>query len=255
MKNRFIEIDLLRTLAIIMMVVYHAGYDLAFFHNFNFDPLSGGWKILQLSTATLFLLLVGISFVISWERLPAEARRAKVGTRNHDMRTAAAVCKYLKRGLFIFACGMLITIVTCFWDSDTYVRFGILHMIGISVIILPLFRRLREWNILIATLIIILGINIKNFSLFTFNSSLFLPLGITPPNFTTIDYYPLLPWFGVVLIGLALGDFFYIRPKRIPRQTNTFLTLLSWPGKHALVIYLVHQPILLLILHLLFGLR
>ncbi|MBU0767070.1 DUF1624 domain-containing protein [Patescibacteria group bacterium] len=249
MKSRFIEIDLLRTLAIVMMIVYHIGYDLAFFHNFDLDPLAGGWKLLALSTATLFLLLVGISFVISWDRthsrtrLPTEARRAKVGTRY----------KYFKRGLTILAFGLLITIVTYFWDRETYIRFGILHMIGVSVILLPFFRKLREWNIAIAALIIILGMNIRNFSLFTFHSSLFLPFGIPPPNFTTLDYYPLLPWFGIVLTGLALGDLFYIRPKRIPKPTNRILTFLSFPGKHALVIYLVHQPILLLLLGIWFN--
>jgi len=250
-KKRFVEIDLLRTVAIVMMVVYHTGYDLAFFHNFDFDPLSGNWKLLARSTATLFLLLVGISFVISWERLPAEARKTQAGTRIRGIRTAAAFCKYLKRGLTILAFGLLITIVTYFWDPDTYIRFGILHMIGVSVILLPFFRRLREWNVLIATLIIMLGINIRNFSLFTFPFSLLLPFGITPPNFTTLDYYPLLPWFGVVLIGLALGDFFYIRTKRTPKPTNQMLQFLSFPGKHALIIYLVHQPILLLSLNFL----
>lgn len=239
--KRFIEIDLLRTLAIVMMVTYHAVYDLAFFYHVDLDPFSGKWLLLARSTAILFLLLVGISFVISWDRtrtrLPTEARRAKVGAR-----------KYLKRGLWVLSCGLLITIATYLWDPETYIRFGILHLIGVSVMLLPLFRRFREWNILIAIPIIIFGISIDHYSLFTIHSSLFLPFGFPPPHFTTLDYFPLFPWFGVVLIGLTLGDFLYIRPKRIPRPTNTFLNILSWPGKHALVIYLVHQPILLLLL-------
>ncbi|MCF7844596.1 MAG: DUF1624 domain-containing protein [Kiritimatiellales bacterium] len=248
MKPRFAEIDLLRTLAIIMMVVYHCAYDLAFFYDFNFDPLVGGWKLLQLSTAILFLLLVGISFVISWDRttqarLPREVPQS--GTK------WGALFKYLKRGLTILALGMLITIVTYFWDPDTYIRFGILHLIGVSVILLPFFRRFREWNILIALPIIILGININHFSLLTIHYSLFLPFGFPPSNFISIDYFPLFPWFGVILIGLALGDFFYIRTKRIPKSTNKFIRLLSMPGKHTLVIYLVHQPIILCILSIL----
>jgi len=232
-SNRFIELDILRALAIAMMVVYHAAFDLAAFYDFNIDPYNGGWWLLARSTAILFLLLVGVSFVISWER-----------TRTRF--------KFFKRGLFILGCGMLITIATYIWDPSTYIRFGILHMIGVSVMLLPLFRKFREWNLLIAALIIYFGINIIPNSEFSIlNSELLIPFGITPSNFTTLDFFPLLPWFGVVLIGLALGDFFYIRKERIPKEINRFLQLVSYPGKHALWIYLIHQPILLLFLNLL----
>ncbi|MBU2214060.1 DUF1624 domain-containing protein [Patescibacteria group bacterium] len=235
MKSRFIEIDLLRTLAIVMMVIYHTGYDLAFFHGFDFNPLTGGWKLLARSTATLFLLLVGISFVISWERNPR-------------------FTKILKRGLTILAFGMLITFVTYFWAPETYIRFGILHMIGVSMMLLPFFRKMREFNALIGLVILLSTATILNSKFLILNSELFLPFGITPPNFLSLDYYPLLPWFGVVLIGLALGDFFYIRSKRIPKPTNRILKLLSFPGKHALIIYLIHQPIIIISLSFIFTL-
>jgi len=244
---RFAELDIARTLAILMMIVYHIAFDLSYFFGvYDLKMNEGGWKILQLSTVILFLILVGVSFVISWER-----------TRISGFRTAAAIWKYLKRGLLVFCCAMLITIATYILDPSTYIRFGILHMIGISIILLPFFRRFREWNVLIGLLIIIIGYSmtyiqdlIINFQFQISNSQLFLPFGIIPPNFTTLDYYPLFPWFGIILIGVALGDFFYIRSGIIPKPTNKITRILSVPGRHALLIYLIHQPIILTILNI-----
>ncbi|HBU09938.1 MAG TPA: hypothetical protein DEB30_04055, partial [Candidatus Peribacter riflensis] len=66
---RYLEIDVLRTVAIICMVIYHAAFDLAFFHSFPLEPTAGGWLWLQRLTANLFLLIVGVSFAISYGRM------------------------------------------------------------------------------------------------------------------------------------------------------------------------------------------
>ena len=100
------EIDLLRTLAILMMVTYHTAYDLSAFFHVRIDPFSGGWKILQRSTAILFLLLVGVSFVLSYYK--SEKRPSWE--------------KYGKRGLVVLLCGMLASVVTFAVDPETYVR-------------------------------------------------------------------------------------------------------------------------------------
>lgn len=229
MNRRYPALDLLRTLAIAMMVTYHAAYDLEAFYDWNIDVQSGGWLLLARATLILFLLLVGASFAISWDR------------------SAKRYGKYLRRGLGVLACGLLVSIVTAIADPATFVRFGVLHMIAVSILLLPFVARFREWNVLLGIVCILLGQAIQGIIAPT---SLLLPLGIAPTSFASVDYVPLLPWFGVVLLGYALGYFLYVRHKTKHPQffilNSQFLILLGWPGRHALAIYLLHQPLLLL---------
>lgn len=213
-KNRYIELDLLRTLAILLMIIYHIAYDLQMMYGWGLGLFeSWGWTSLRQGTASLFLLLVGASFAISWNRTPHYK-------------------KYLKRGLGVIACGMLVSAATYWWEPETYVRFGILHMIGVSILLLPLFTRMKEGSAIVGLIIMLLG--------------MIMP----PPDFASVDYFPMIPWFGIVLLGFAIGHFCYVRAK-LPSffifNYSVFIPL-SFPGKHALVIYLLHQPILLLIL-------
>ena len=229
---RFPELDVLRTLAILGMIIYHGAYDLVTFYDYDFQMMQGGWLILQRTVAITFLLLVGISFAISCNRTSAE----KIWI------------KFLKRGLTVIACGYLVSIVTYIIDPVTYVRFGILHLIGVSIILLPFFMRFKRWNLLIATVIFLSGSWIRPIIL---PANVLLPLGFMPPFFKTVDYFPLLPWFSTVLIGLVIGQTFYVRNlawrTHLPSSLLTpyALRLITIPGRHALLIYLIHQPILL----------
>ncbi len=233
MNSRYLELDLLRTLAIAMMIIFHAAFDLQTIYGWDIDTFSGGWLLLQQATVTLFLLLVGASFAISWKR-----HREK-----HPNRSFLGLYKkYVKRGVFVVACGMLVSAVTYFAEPETYVRFGILQMIGVSILLLPFFARLREWNILLSIPLIALGPVV--FEMRSGNP-LLLPLGIMSPNFATVDYIPLIPWFGVVLMGYAIGYLVYVRHSPMFLKEGQVVRVLSWPGRHALIIYLIHQPILL----------
>src|SRR3989338_1707907 len=122
---------------------------------------------------------------------------------------------------------------------------------------LPHFRKLRQWNLLLGFLIIIFGYATAGTRIET---SLLLPLGLMPVHFISVDYFPLLPWFGVVLIGSAVADFVYIRkgcpgiPFTFPKIQRTKLGALgNLMNRHALIVYLVHQPVILLILMLILG--
>ncbi len=234
--DRHVEIDLLRSAAILCMVIYHMMYDLWAFYDWRIDPVAGGWWLFARATATLLLLLVGVSFAISWHRamsFPAGAQKAR--------------WKYLRRGMMIFLCGMLVSIVTYLFDPSTYVRFGILHCIGVSIALLPLFTKLRGWSAFAGIAMIAGGWVVQARTASTF---LLLPLGIMPFSFASVDYFPLLPWFGVVLIGYAIGHVVYIRRNfRSPLTCKTALCRsLTWPSRYALLMYLLHQPMLLLLL-------
>ena len=227
-SKRFLELDFLRALAIILMVYYHIAFDLVIFFDQSIPLGSIGWVILQRTIEVLFLFLVGTSFVLSWDRTPHFE-------------------KFFKRGMLIYGCGILITISTILMDPSAYVRFGILHFIGMSMIFLPFFRSLNEWNIPLGALII----SLKDLPrMLTANTELLLPFGIRPPAFRSLDYFPMIPWLGVILIGMGLGHFLYIRNKhwrgRFPVGYNAgWLKALLWPGRHALFVYMVHQPIIL----------
>ena len=148
--------------------------------------------------------------------------------------------------------GYLITIVTYLMDPNTYIRFGILHCISISMMLLPLFKPLKHWAAVFGLLLIQLGIFAHQTPV---DHPWFLPLGMMPSSFTTLDYYPLLPWFGFVMIGLSIGETFYKNRKAqccilhslasVALAENAAFCIFAWPGKHALIIYLVHQPIIL----------
>jgi uncharacterized membrane protein len=77
-----------------------------------------------------------------------------------------------------------------------------------------------------------------------------VPFGIIIDTFSSFDYFPLLPWFGVFLGGAALGKWLYAdRKSLIKRQLPAGIINLA--GRRTLLIYIVHQPIFLGILYVL----
>jgi uncharacterized membrane protein len=118
----------------------------------------------------------------------------------------------------------------------------------------PLFFRFKKGNILIGVLCIGLGIVL---SFADIAGPIWLVwLGIHPSPFISVDYTPLLPWFGVVLIGMGVGEYLYPDGKRSwspPQVPVSISALLAVPGRHSLLIYLVHQPLILLLLHIIAG--
>jgi len=116
----------------------------------------------------------------------------------------------------------------------------------------PLFFRFRKWNAVIGLLVIVAGWGIS-----TVNGPIWLlPLGFHPPSFWSVDYTPLLPWFGLVLIGLAAGDLLYPGGKRrfsMPAPPPVVVSALTFLGRNSLIIYLVHQPVILAVLSLITG--
>lgn len=237
-SKRFYEIDTLRGIAIIMMVIYHLSYDLYFLASFPIKINSLQWVIFQRATASLFLLLVGISLTISHSRAKQVFPGKELFFRN------------LKRGIRIFLWGAIITLFTFVFLSNGVIFFGILHLIGVSIIIsYPLLGH-KYRNLGLGLAVIALGSYLGNF---TFNTPYLLWLGFEPEYFFSFDYFPLLPWFGVVLIGIFLGNLAYPNCKRrfdIPDLSNNLITIiLSFLGKHSLKIYLIHQPIIILLLY------
>ena len=91
----------------------------------------------------------------------------------------------------------------------------------------------------------------------TISPLLQLPLGLHTVSFWSVDYTPLFPWFGVVLIGIGLGSIMYpgggTRRFSVPEIPSRWKDILTFPGRHSLLIYLVHQPVIILILYFTTG--
>lgn len=247
--TRHPELDLLRTLAVLMMIVFHLAYDLHAFYGWDIDPFAGGWLVIQRMTASLFLLLVGAGFAISWERINrrfADGEAPVVSQVEPRIAAGGLYRKYAKRGLALIGMGMIVSLVTWVIDPGTYVRFGVLHLIGTGILLLPFFARMKEWNVVLGMLVITMGIVVGDAAVPT---SLLVPLGFPPAGFSSVDYFPLMPWFGMMLMGYGAGYWIYVRHKRpFSFTVDKKLAWMTWPGRKALIIYLVHQPILLALL-------
>jgi len=233
--ERYWEIDIVRGIAVVTMIIFHAAFDLNFFGVLPLNVSSGFLRMLAYLTASTFIFLVGLSFTISYAR--ASERLA-----GRDL-----TLKYVRRGLTIFGYGLVITAVTWFFLPNVYIVFGILHFIGVAILIAPLFARFGATNLILASIACLVAGYATNAIPGPWP---LLWLGTHPESFASLDYVPLLPWFGLVLAGMAFGHLYYpdgrrgfVLTTREPRLAHP----LSFLGRHSLLIYFLHQPILLLL--------
>jgi uncharacterized membrane protein len=225
--DRYWEIDFARGTAIIMMVLSNFITDLQYF--FDYTSYNTFWWFFARLTAFMFILIVGLSLTISHSR------------------TSEGFNKYLKRGTKIFTLGLIITLSSYFFIPADYIRFGVLHLIGLSIILTYPFLRFKKPIIAVTGITcILLGVIIKSISI---KPTWLFWLGLTASNFSSVDFFPLLPWLGIVLLGIWLGKTIYPKGRRkfiVPDWDNK----ISKIGRYSLYIYLAHQPVLLGILFL-----
>lgn len=233
--GRFWEIDTLRGTAVVMMVIFHTVFTLSFFGVLQEDVVYGFWRLFALSTATVFILLAGVSISISSARAGVFLDGRGIAWKN------------IRRGAGIFLVGVLITMVTWRFVRNEFILFGVLHCIGLSIALSPLFLRFGRANLYLGAAIIVLGPVIGLIS-----GPLSLAwLGIHPADFASLDYVPMIPWFGVFLVGMSLGTILYPGGRRrfsAGSQENPLLRPITFLGSHSLPIYLVHVPLILLFL-------
>lgn len=231
--ERFWEVDAARGVAILMMVLYHLVYDLDTFGGYGIESTSGFWGYFADLTAFSFVFLVGVSLAISYARSSDRTEEPLLG-------------KYLWRGAKIFGYGMALTLATWALGMGLIV-FGILHLIGVSIILAYPFLRFRLLNLFAGLSIVAVGWYLQTLDLVS-GSPWLLPLGVVPEGLFMPDYRPLLPWFGVVLLGVYAGNLIYGGDKRttsIAGRTPSAARPLMFLGRYSLFIYLVHQPVLI----------
>ncbi|MBD8890692.1 heparan-alpha-glucosaminide N-acetyltransferase [Roseibium litorale] len=234
-SRRIGALDAARGAALVAMVVYHLSWDLSWFGHVDWavstDP---DWKAFAASIAGSFLFLSGIGLAL--------AHRNGIRWRAFWIRegkVALAACT--------------VSIATWFAFGDSFVRFGILHAIAASSLIaLPFLRAPAFLSIAAAALI---GTAPLWASSHAFDGQLLLWTGLGQPDYGSVDYVPIAPWTGLVLLGLGLTRLaLRLKPAlfnvRAPDETGAqqspgrVLGALATFGRYSLPVYLIHQPLL-----------
>ncbi len=234
-RARICLMDELRGFAVVCMIFYHAFYTLA-------NLFSLGWALALLRFfrpaepwfAALFILISGVSSQLSRSNLA--------------------------RGLKLLAVALAVTLATWLVVPQEVIVFGILHFLSICMILFGLAGRFLNrlphpwlWVALCAAGYLLtlrvdagtLGFGPLSLALprAWYEAGWLFPLGLPGPGFRSSDYFPLFPWVFVFLAGTFLGRFAaagrfpaFCYPSRVPA--------LSWVGRRALVLYVVHQPVI-----------
>ncbi|MDD5182381.1 MAG: heparan-alpha-glucosaminide N-acetyltransferase [Candidatus Nanoarchaeia archaeon] len=223
--KRIWEIDALRGVAIVMMIAYHTLWGLNLSGLISYTQINTGfWRAFAYTTATIFIFLVGVSLTLSFSR---------VNKKNHDY-----VFKYIQRGLAVFGCGAIITALTYLLYPDAFVYFGILHFIGVGIILAIPFLPYKKLNLVLGAVLLALGTAFYNITL---NVPWFMLLGFRFWGMSTLDFFPILPWFGVILLGIFVGNAFIpngrlkLKVPEIPLRNA-----LAFLGRYSLIIYFLH---------------
>ena len=232
---RYPFIDGLRGVAIVLMMAYHFTFDLNHFNvvhiDFNHDHF---WLSARALIVSMFLGLVGVSLYLA---------------NGHGFNRR----RYWRRIGVVSLCALAVSVASYIMFPRTMIFFGILHFIVVGSLLGVLFVRFNWINLVLGGAVLVVGLLAHDP---LFNHSALQWVGFMTHKPATEDYVPVFPWFGVVLIGIFLGRYIYSDP--VPAfarwQDNTpWGRLLTLGGRHSLLIYMLHQPLFIGILYLIFG--
>ena len=237
--KRYTLFDTIRGITIISMILYHECWDLVYFRMGLDSQFLGstGAYVWQQSICYTFILLAGFCFCFG---------------KHH-----------LKRGLLSLGGGIVITIVTTIFLPDARDIFGVLWLIGSSILIMILIDRILPKNR--ATAIVGLAVSIILFAIFRNINAGFLGfermnicrlpenlysgyvmtfLGFQDPKFYSSDYFSLIPWFFLFTTGYFLNKMLECTHFFDGKILKKGIRPLSFIGRHSLIIYMLHQVVL-----------
>ena len=229
-KRRWDGLDTLRGVTLISMIAYHASWDLVYLYGVRWPWYrSFGAYLWQQSICWTFILLSGYCLHLGRRRL--------------------------RRGLMAFGGGALVSAVTVLLMPDSLILFGVLTLLGSATLLTipldPLLRRIPARAGLAGSFLLFLLLRDVNEGFLGFEGArlLALPrelyqnlftayLGFPPGGFHSSDYFSLLPWFFLFLTG------YFLYPLRRETPGRLRLPAVTAMGRHSLLIYLLHQPVI-----------
>lgn len=222
--NRIPELDAARGVCILGMAAVHLLYDLTELYPvliWEYPPL---FLLLKDWGGIVFFLISGIAVTLG---------------RRH-----------LRRGLVVFGCGILVGAVMELTGAMP-IRFGVLHCLGLCMLLWELFKRAKFGTLAVAAIVfVLLGFV---FARAVVSADWLYPLGLTAADFWSADYFPLFPYLGFFLLGAICGKKLYPQRRSLFAQTSFTKPLSRFfclCGRHSLFIYLIHQPLLILIIEI-----
>lgn len=228
-RPRIASIDVARGVAIVAMIVYHFTWDLAFLGFVDFDPTQSlPWVVFQKSIVGSFIFLTGVSLALG---------------HGDGIRWPA----FWRRFAMVGGAAMLVTVGTYAFASQTFVYFGVLHAIALFSLLGLAFLRIPLIVVAgLAALIVLLPLFVQSP---VFGEKLWSWIGLWDRPPPTEDLVPIFPWFGVALAGIAVARWaaasgLALRLAAIGAQGKPF-KILAVMGRWSLIIYLLHQPVLL----------
>lgn len=238
-------IDEVRGLCIVLMIICHIIYDLL--NLFNIVWASGLMEVVHHVGPFIsgtFILISGFSCRLSRDNC--------------------------KRGAQLFIIASLLSVFSLIFMYDIAIRFGVLSLLSVCMLLFGvcqkyLLRLNRYAVIAVSTVLFFVTYNVGNGylgfeGLFTIKLPELLttrydlyPLGFVSSGFFSSDYFPLLPWLFIFIIGAFLGSFAV--EGRLPSfMYKKHIGVLAFLGRHSLIIYLLHQPIIYALLFLIYRL-
>lgn len=226
--GRVLALDLARSAALLAMAVFHFAFDLEMFGWLRPGTvINGGWRTLALGTAGSFLFLAGVSLWLA----------------HGQMRRWPG---FWRRFAQIAAAALLISVATRVALGDAFIFFGILHSIAVASLIGMALLRVPA--------VVLLGLAVALFAApYVSRSEIFdwwgfWWTGLQTVPVRSVDYVPVVPWLAPLLIGVALGQIgsrLGVWARLARWQGGALARRLAWPGRHSLIVYLLHQPVLI----------
>ncbi|MFZ5962930.1 heparan-alpha-glucosaminide N-acetyltransferase [Thalassococcus sp. BH17M4-6] len=224
-RPRLLWLDAARTLALAGMIVFHLIRDLELFGVLQAGTTqSGGLALSARIIAGSFLFFSGMSLILA-----------------HQSRFRAGA--YAKRLLVIVLAALGVTLATFVVFPERFVFFGILHAVAFASLAGVVVLRAPFWltgglalGVLAVEHIWGGGLVHTPWLAWTGLSS------VVPPS---LDFIPVVPWIAAFLAGMATAQALQVSQVDLPIPHNRTVALLTWPGRHSLVVYLVHQPVLI----------
>ncbi|PYG26263.1 heparan-alpha-glucosaminide N-acetyltransferase [Pelagimonas varians] len=229
-QQRLIVLDVLRSTALLGMIVFHFARDLEMFGYVDEGTtMSGGWALFARFIAGSFLLLAGVSLSLA---------------HSSGIRWAA----FFRRLVIVSTAALAITLTTYAAVPEQFIYFGVLHVIAVSSLVGLIFLKLPMPTVFFATACAFFLPDV--FRTDVLNHPGLTWIGLSTRWRPSLDFLPLLPWVSPFLAGICIARIFvrfgvWHVPKQARQTPGQVVWMLAWSGRHSLAIYLIHQPFLI----------